>query len=303
MVKKIINELGDFDELETDFVSECNLPADLDTKTSLDDIEPGIYYTESENTHLIEPPNGRTKSNLSSPYLSEFTKFPKNKASKSDSLLKNSKSPTNAKLSTKCRVAKKAKVPKKLNQSEKKVPKKEYVRCAMIRGHKRALRQIIKSITPSTTINKINSENPKQIQSWIDLSTHFHANSSSLSDIASTAQGPATDGKAKRDNSADRKKAEKSFNDKFCRSYFSSTIVRHSFELYCEVVISEENITLLCEKFKMSCCDGSNHSELCKEKWINFKKYLKYTMIEELIVNHVNSESYEPSYEDDIVHE
>mmetsp|Transcript_6729 Transcript_6729/g.6617 ORF Transcript_6729/g.6617 Transcript_6729/m.6617 type:complete len:86 (-) Transcript_6729:601-858(-) len=38
-------------------------------------------------------------------------------------------------------------------------PKKEYLRCKLIRGHKRLMRQIKKNIKPEKTLNKFDSNN------------------------------------------------------------------------------------------------------------------------------------------------
>ena len=45
-----------------------------------------------------------------------------------------------------------------------KAPKKEYLRCKLIRGHKRAIRQINKGILPKATLNKFDKRDTKSIE-------------------------------------------------------------------------------------------------------------------------------------------
>ena len=163
-----------------------------------------------------------------------------------------------------------------------KIPKKEYVRCRMIRGHKRALRQVESNITPSTTINKIDPINAVQMAKWQEFADDYLLDKESLSEIARTDQGPATDGIAKRAKSADEVNLERSFNNDYCRTYFTSMCVRRSFGKYCEVLFADENLTMLGKKFQINCCGEDNHKEICKIKWANFKVYLQTTMITEL---------------------
>lgn len=168
--------------------------------------------------------------------------------------------------------------------SNDKIPKKEYVRCMLIRGHKRMIRQAKKMTPPKKTINKVNVYNIEQVIRWNSLCEHVKENQEILKEIAKTEKGPATDGKAKR---GAFEKPEKSFNNGYCREYFARAEVECSYRMYVDVLFTENSLNTMCEKFNFTCCDQEmNHEEeVCKGKWTSLREYLKYTLIEELREN------------------
>lgn len=52
-------------------------------------------------------------------------------------------------------------------------PKKEYIRCQLIRGHKRINRNILKGKNPNKTINTLNHSNKESIDAFKDLTDVF----------------------------------------------------------------------------------------------------------------------------------
>ena len=259
MVKKINNELGDFDSIVPDEYHEDHFQTDYETNKTLNDVEP---LCQTDVSHLIKHPRRRIKSHLGSCCLSAF-----------------------------------------MRSGNGKTPKKEYVRCKLIRGHKRALRQIKSGLIPSTTINKIDPTNAVEMEKWAELRADYQLSEENLSEIARTEQGPATDGVAKRAKSTDDKKPERSFNNEYCRNYFGSIGVRRSFGIYCEVLFASGDLKMLGKKFQLDCCASKNHTELCKQKWEDFKVYLHTNMILELEAGQGDIEDQEDCDEDNIAEE
>lgn len=163
--------------------------------------------------------------------------------------------------------------------STPKPPKKEYLRCKIIRGHKRAMRQIIKGKTPKATLHKFSINDSRSLEVWRCLKALIDLNSGLFMDCSNTVSGPKTDGQAKRKNSEG---FEKSFNIAFCSNYFSHEKVRESYYYYIQLLFTSFNLTDLCEKFNFKCCKGDPHKIICVEKWVMLKEYLEYYLIKEL---------------------
>lgn len=194
---------------------------------------------------------------------------------------------------------------KKLLKSDKKIlslfdscrksshlpPKKEYVRCKLIRGHKRAIRQIINNQIPKTTIHKFPETDAKAQSLWQILKQIYENHSNELDEISKTEAGPITDGKTKRED-REAKRTEKSFNSKFCEEYFSSSCVRESFSVYLELIFCQFDPSVLCERFEFCCCRAKKHCVDCVEKWLVLKDYLKDDMIKEVKCQPVEFSSY-----------
>jgi hypothetical protein len=161
-------------------------------------------------------------------------------------------------------------------------PKKEYVRCKLIRGHKRAIRNSFIGKKAKKTINRINPKNKKQLLKFDLFANHAIKNKIILEIISRPENGPKTDGISKKSKS-EYEQAEKSFNDNYCRKYFSNSITRDSFELYCEVLFYGSSVNELCEKFDFACCTiKNNHSDECRIKWNKLESFLKNELMNEL---------------------
>ncbi|CAG9317339.1 unnamed protein product [Blepharisma stoltei] len=162
-----------------------------------------------------------------------------------------------------------------------KPPKKEYLRCKLIRGHKRILRQIKKCIIPAKTLNRIDPSNPSALRQYEALRNCYYRNADELDPLTETVKGPITDGRAKR-KSAWCEDIENSFNMSFCRSYFAPNSIRESYFLYVELIFMELDAEVLCDKFDFHCCREKNHSGECIEKWLLMKNIIQFDMIREL---------------------
>jgi hypothetical protein len=165
--------------------------------------------------------------------------------------------------------------------STRRQPKKEYVRCKLIRGHKRAIRQLISNTIPKTTIHKFNPVNFNAQRIWSTLKQITERYSEAFSSICKTEAGPITDGRAKR-SAESMKQCEKSFNGVFCAQYFENVHVRESFIQYVSLIFVDFEPGVLGEKFEFYCCKNKKHSVECLEKWAELQRYLKTDMLEEL---------------------
>ncbi|CAG9328702.1 unnamed protein product [Blepharisma stoltei] len=158
-------------------------------------------------------------------------------------------------------------------------PKKEYLRCRLICGHKRLNRHINQNSLPIGLLNSYDFSDPSSFQLWIKLENCYFKNKEELDLISRTESGPKTDGISKRKGRT--QSLEKSFNMSFCIRYFSSAAVLESFHYYIELIFLKLDPELLCRKFDFRCCTGGHQPE-CFEKWLILKHYIKVMMIEEL---------------------
>ena len=166
-------------------------------------------------------------------------------------------------------------------KSAPKPPKKEYLRCKLIRGHKRAIRQILSNIIPKTTIHKFAPTDVKAHSLWTLMIKIINKDCGLLSKISKTEEGPITDGRAKRSTES-LALSEKSFNAAFCKAYFANSNVRESFFQYINLIFVDFEPKTLCKKFDFACCRKVKHSVECVEKWGELYRYITQDMIEEL---------------------
>mmetsp|Transcript_26267 Transcript_26267/g.25879 ORF Transcript_26267/g.25879 Transcript_26267/m.25879 type:complete len:147 (-) Transcript_26267:68-508(-) len=90
-----------------------------------------------------------------------------------------------------------------------------------------------------------------------------------------------TDGKSKRNTNP----AQKSFNTEYIRFYFRNEPVKQSFFYFVELVFSDPNPEILCEKFGFCCClsqTPQEHSYKCCKNWEELKTYVQIKMLEDL---------------------
>ncbi|CAG9319803.1 unnamed protein product [Blepharisma stoltei] len=162
-----------------------------------------------------------------------------------------------------------------------KPPKKEYLRCKLIRGHKRILRQLRKCVMPRKTLNRFDHSSHSARRLFDMLRSCYYRNAEELDRLSETSSGPITDGRAKRKHTP-LAHVENSFNVTFCESYFSPASIRESYFLYVELVFSELNPEILCDKFDFWCCKKRRHDGTCVEKWLLMKDVIQFNMISEL---------------------
>lgn len=176
--------------------------------------------------------------------------------------------------------------------TKRKHPKKEYLRCKVIRGHKRALRQAFANKIPIATIHKVNILEKSEREAWVKFKDHANLNKNQLFSRSKTENGPITDGVSKRNQQEIISSSiQKSFNDSFCRYYFTQVII-DSFKLYIDVVFATFEAKNLEKRFEMKCCEENEekvHDSECIEKWETLKKYLIEDMLVDLGITQIRS--------------
>ena len=159
-------------------------------------------------------------------------------------------------------------------------PKKEYIRCRVIRGHKKLIRNILLRKNSKKGITCYDAKNRRELQNYRIFEDQLNENMGELDALSQTDSGPLTDGKRKREKKdteeiKEIKEKENSFNNAFCLKYFSSVAVRESFVHFMELVFSNFNPDILIGKFGFRCCKHKLHLLECFEKWNTLKFYLQ----------------------------
>ena len=155
--------------------------------------------------------------------------------------------------------------------------KPEYLRCKMIRGHKKFNRFMASNRLPR---NGPNQYSTKKQGCWQMCCQIYKQHEERLRNMARTEAGPRTDGRSRRLYSPEN--LPKTCNNRFCRWYFSEDGVLVSFQAYVDYLFFQETPLTLCEKFKAYCCIYDNHDADCEEKWRQLHRYLKCEMISTL---------------------
>ena len=157
-------------------------------------------------------------------------------------------------------------------------PKKEYFRCQHIRGLKKSIRQMAGKKPPKASIHRISTDAQKG--RWEALHEFYITNSSALRLVSDTAVGPATDGKKKKQQAADSSADPKSYNNPYCKDFFSKPVIQTYNALYSDLVYSGDPEEM-CKKMKVTCCMGQ-HSGECEGIWQEVWEYARVGMLEEL---------------------
>jgi hypothetical protein len=152
---------------------------------------------------------------------------------------------------------------------EAKTPKKEYLRCKLIRGCKKCIRYLSQGKNPLKVVKfKKTSGKVKHLIS--KMITFHNENLETLKDFSKT----------------DTKLSDetfKSYNSKFCSNFFKNQEVRKIFRFYVKLIFAEPEVQKLQKEFNFSCCLKKEHCEKCFRKWKVLKNYVLNEMIEEVI--------------------
>ena len=160
------------------------------------------------------------------------------------------------------------------NKSVKKV-KKEYFRTQHIRAMKKSIRQIASKKEPSASIHRLKGNNEGQKEAWAKLKHFFQVHSSYLSATSQVCTEPTR-------RSRPHFAPFKSFNNTYCKSFFTSPPVQQYTLLFCDLVYDHQSSEELCTKMRFLCCLKDTHSAECCEKWKELKQYARGEMLEEL---------------------
>ena len=153
--------------------------------------------------------------------------------------------------------------------------KKENTRVQIIRGYKRAIREIEMNLVPRKKIHGFNPHDYVRVQCWTSLSEFVRAHPQ-LYLLALTVKGPNTDGKRIRTSAS----SYNSHSDDFCKELFSSEEVRTGLELYLSVVFGDMSDANLCARFKIEPVAEDRKER--QKAWRKLWEYFRAGMYDEL---------------------
>ena len=160
--------------------------------------------------------------------------------------------------------------------------KKEYVRINIIRSFKKNIRIYTKAGLSLKKKRKSLHKNEACRTCWESFYDYIEANKSLLNEKSKTANGPKTDGKAKRRNL--KKVSEKTCNSIFCAKFFSDPYVKEAFDLYLKCIFYKIDPSELSKFFKYFCCVNLTHEQECSNKWSMLLEFFSVFMFEDLNV-------------------
>ena len=159
-------------------------------------------------------------------------------------------------------------------------PKKEYIRCKLIRGHKRALRSLLEKVAISEGVENVDTFPTSKLYYWGLIEELFFRNQDYFQDIIPVEVGPINELMKRKKMKVDHLK--RSFNAEFCRDYLAKQETRESYSYYIEYLFSEINCEKLIKIFGFRCCQKEIHRNSCYLKWVILKKYCSKTILEDI---------------------
>jgi hypothetical protein len=172
-------------------------------------------------------------------------------------------------------------------------PKKEYIRCKLIRGHKRILRTISEKIEEHGNAEELFEFPSSKLYYWRLIVDSFLKHREYFTNIIPVEVGPVNELMKRKKQKIDHLK--RSFNADYCRDYLVNPETRESYSYYIEYLFSEISCEKLIKIFGFKCCDKSNHRISCHLKWIVFKKYCSQTILKDIeIVPYESNHDYHP---------
>lgn len=159
-------------------------------------------------------------------------------------------------------------------------PKKEYIRCKLIRGHKRALRSILDKIEMNDVVGNSCEFSSSKLHYWGLILESFFRNQEYFKDIIPVEVGPINEFMKRKNMQVDHLK--RSFNAQFCRDYLAKLETRESYSYYIEYLFSDIDCEKLIKIFGFRCCQKDRHRGSCNLKWIILKKYCSKTILEDI---------------------
>lgn len=154
-------------------------------------------------------------------------------------------------------------------------PKKEYLRCKLIRGHKRANRKIKKG---KLLYNNQKDLSENALRNWKCISNVYSKYPAILDIVSRTVFEPIKF----KSRSKLPIETSRSFNTDFCRRYFNESAVRESFFYYVEFIFSDLDPTELSKSLGFACCRNEKHTMDCAYKWLLMKRYSNQIILQDL---------------------
>lgn len=164
-------------------------------------------------------------------------------------------------------------------------PKREFLNETIIRLIKRIFRNVQKQEILTTTSFAIDTSNKIDMKYWDCFKSLYFKHPDYFNIIADTANSPFTDGKSKKIHRC-IKGQEKTFNNKFCRNFFSNKLVQQAFMILIEFLFYGMNPCKLNERFRFSCCTLDHHSEECYRSWYSLRDYMNTRYFSDLEVSY-----------------
>jgi hypothetical protein len=163
-------------------------------------------------------------------------------------------------------------------------PKKEYLRIQIIRSFKRSIREGLNRKVPNKKLGEVIESSSQSRQAWEDFMNFVNEYSVFFTRISRTDTGPQTEARSQRTIESN----SKSFNDQFCRQFFSESFVREAYSLFVQVVFACLDCKVLIRKFgfKPKVHRNSRTDSIeCEENWNKLKTYVMTQMIKDLGVS------------------
>ncbi|OMJ70990.1 hypothetical protein SteCoe_30917 [Stentor coeruleus] len=142
-----------------------------------------------------------------------------------------------------------------LDKKKKKSPRKEYIRCSILRKLIKLIRSVMKNMI-KTSLHPINIEILKLISANMDESKMM-IKKDSLPYI---------------ENHTNTK--FRSYNDAFCKQFFSRPLARELYKLYIEYLFIARNEEQRNKDLSVFCCDKTKNDHDCSAKWEKLKELL-----------------------------
>lgn len=166
-------------------------------------------------------------------------------------------------------------------------PKKEYLRIHLIRGLKRAIRQILEKQRSFSPLNRVDKGDEEAVQHWSLFKAAVKQNKATLKAVSA----PTLDTLSKRPRSTKYAEPEDTYNcynNAFCKSFLSNSVIRKVFELYLNVVFADMDEKVLSQRFGFEARAESEEER--GEDWQKLREFLYGDMLTELKIEPFNKE-------------
>ena len=167
-----------------------------------------------------------------------------------------------------------------VSKGYRKFPKKEYIRCKLIRGHKRVLRAIQEKENNLGAFLQEDMYSDGKKYYWLLIAESFVVNREAFTKLIPVDAGPVNVMMKKRNVCTENLK--KSFNKEFCREYLEDEETRKSYSYYINYLFCDLDCERLKKIFGFRCCTAAKHKYYCQVKWIWLKIFCEQIVLEDI---------------------
>lgn len=180
-----------------------------------------------------------------------------------------------------------------ISKGYRKFPKKEYIRCKLIRGHKRILRQIMLKESSNQSLLENTNFPSNKLYYWTLIVNSFFQYREMFTEIIPVEVGPVNEIMKRKKMKTDHLK--RSFNAEFCKEYLAREETKQSYSYYVEFLFGDFNCDKLIKRFGFKCCINREHNIGCYMKWLLLKKYCSTIVLEDIQIQpYEDGEKYLP---------